>query len=293
MIRYIKSGIVYLYTFRGHALLIPHLGDLFRLALLDADICAGNGSHVNGRCRCTDIYRYTVLLCYRCYYAGADLVGRISVSRHSVTTHEHCLYPALGHYRSRHIVADQCDIHARGMQFKSSQSGSLQQGSGLIRKYMEVIALLLSQINRCCCSTIFYGCKLSCITVSQDAISRFHQFQAKFSDFSAYFHIFCSNLQCFVMQDFLHFCDSLVLFSASLYSHSIHALQRPGQIDCGGSGRIQIFLIFGKFLIKLFKIFGLDAVCQQINTQCRRYADGRSPSDFQQINGIPNFLCRM
>ena len=179
------------------------------------------------------------------------------------------------------------------MQFKSSQSGSLQQGSGLIRKYMEVIALLLSQINRCCCSTIFYGCKLSCITVSQDAISRFHQFQAKFSDFSAYFHIFRPNLQGFIMQDFLHFCHGFVFFSAGLHSHGIHTLQCPGQVDCGGSGRIQIFLIFGKFLIKLFKIFGLDAVCQQINTQCRRYADGRSPSDFQQINGIPNFLCRM
>ncbi len=91
------------------------------------------------------------------------------------------------------------------------------------------------------------------------------------------------------MQDFLHFCHGFVFFSAGLHSHGIHTLQCPGQVDCGGSGRIQIFLIFGKFLIKLFKIFGLDAVCQQINTQCRRYADGRSPSDFQQINGIPKF----
>ena len=142
-------------------------------------------------------------------------------------------------------------------------------------------------------ASIFYGCKLSCITVSQDAISRFHQFQAKFSDFSAYFHIFRPNLQGFIMQDFLHFCHCFVFFSAGLHSYGIHTLQCPGQVDCGGSGRIQIFLIFGKFVIKLFKIFGLDAVCQQINTQCRRYADGRSPSDFQQINGIPNFLCRM
>ena len=39
MVRHIECRIVDLYTLRGHALLVPHLGDLFRLALLDADIC--------------------------------------------------------------------------------------------------------------------------------------------------------------------------------------------------------------------------------------------------------------
>ena len=179
------------------------------------------------------------------------------------------------------------------MQFKCCQSGSLQQRSGLIRKYMEVVTSLLSQINRCGCGTVFYGCKLSCITVGQNTISRFYQFQSKLSDFSTYFHIFRPNLQCFVMQDFLHFCDSLVLFSASLYSHSIHALQRPGQINCGGSGRIQIFLIFCEFLIKFFEVFRLDAIRQQVDAQCRRYTDGRGSPDLQQIDSIPHLLCRM
>ena len=179
------------------------------------------------------------------------------------------------------------------MQFKCCQSGSLQKRSGLIRKYMEVIALLLPKINRCRSGTVFYRCKLSCITMGQNTISRFYQLQSEFSDFSTYFHIFRPNLQCLVMQDFLHFCYCLVLISASFYSYGIHALQRPGQINCGGSGRIQIFLIFCKFLIKLLEVFRLDAVCQQVDAQCRRYADGRCSPDLQQIDGIPHLLCGM
>ena len=125
MIRHIECRIVDLYTLRSHAFLIPHLSNLFRLTLFDADISTGGSRHINSGSRCTDVYRHTVLFCHCCHHAGTDLVRSIAVGCHSVTTYEYSLYPALGHDRSGHIVTDQCHIHTCGMQFKCCQSGSL------------------------------------------------------------------------------------------------------------------------------------------------------------------------
>ena len=48
MICDIECGIIDFYVLRGHAFLVPHVGDFFGRALFDVDVSAGGGVQIDG-----------------------------------------------------------------------------------------------------------------------------------------------------------------------------------------------------------------------------------------------------
>ena len=210
MICYVKCRVEYFDTVRSHALFVPHLCHFFRFSLLDFDLITGRCVHINGGCRCCDVHRHIVLFCNCCNYGSTDFVCGIAVCCHTVTTYENSVYPAIFHNSCRHIVADQCYVNAGRLKLESCQTCALKQRSGLVCKYAEIVATLLSKIDWSCCCTIFACCKFSCVAVCQNSVTRFYQCQTILTDGFAHADILVLNLDGLLFQKLFDLSNWLV-----------------------------------------------------------------------------------
>ncbi len=182
MVCYIKRRIKDLHALRCHPLPVPHFRHFLRLTLFNLNVIPCWAVIVNGGGRCADIHRYAILLCNGSNDRGSDLISRVPVCRHTVTSYEDRIHPAIFHYGCRHVITNQRHIYPGRMQLIGGKPCSLQKRSCFIRKYMETITSFLPQINRCGCCSIFTGCKLPCIAVCKDSIPRFHKGKTVFTN---------------------------------------------------------------------------------------------------------------
>ena len=210
MICHVKRRIKYFYTFRSHALFIPHLCHFFRLSLLDLNLITGRSVHINGGGRCCDIHWHIILFCDCRNYGSTDFICSISVCCHTVTTHKNCIYPTVFHNSCRHIITDQSYINTGRLKLKSSQTCSLKQWSGLICKDTEIVTALLSQINRSRCCAVFACCKFSGVAVCQNTVTRFYQRQTIFTDGFAHTDILVLDLNRLLFQKLFDLGNGLV-----------------------------------------------------------------------------------
>ena len=167
-----------------------------------------------------------------CHAGGSDLVRGIPVCRHPVTAHEYGVHPAVFHDRGGHVVTDEGYVHAGGGKLKGGQSGSLQQGTGFIRKHMKAVTLLLPQINGSRGGAVTDGGQLARVAVRENAVPFFYQRQAVFPNPSAYPDILVADLLRLLFQkgqDLRHRKGSVIRH------HPLHPLQRPGEIHRRGT----------------------------------------------------------
>ncbi|MNR36030.1 hypothetical protein D3C85_1539180 [compost metagenome] len=118
------------------------------MTLLDRNIAASRRVQVDGGQRTCHIERDAMRLRQHSYAVRADFVGDIAVSRDAVRSDDDRLNPTLGHNCAGHVIADERDVDARLLQFKSRQPRALQHGSCFIGEHFDVQPLLLRQVER-------------------------------------------------------------------------------------------------------------------------------------------------
>ena len=97
MICDIECGIIDFYVLRGHAFLVPHVGDFLGRALFDADVGAGGGVQIDGGGGGADVEGDAVVFGEDGDAGGADLVGNVAVGGDAVTADEYSMDPAVLH----------------------------------------------------------------------------------------------------------------------------------------------------------------------------------------------------
>ena len=94
--------------------------------LFDRNIRSRRRIHIDRCGRRTDINRHAITLRHRRHNGSPYLIRRIPVGRNPVTADEYGVYPAVSHDGSRHIIADQGNIHAGRKKLIGRQPRSLQ-----------------------------------------------------------------------------------------------------------------------------------------------------------------------
>ena len=122
----IERGVIDFYAVCGHGFLVPHVGDFGGGTLLDVDVGACWGVHVDGGTGGTDVEGDTVVFGEDGDAGGADLVGNVAVCGDAVTADEDGVDPTVLHDGGCHVVADECDIHAGGTEFVCGEACALQ-----------------------------------------------------------------------------------------------------------------------------------------------------------------------
>ena len=97
VVGHVEGRIINLYAGSGHWLFVPHVSDLFRFSLFNDNIVAGGGVHIDGGGRRAHVERYIVSLSGESRHGSTDLVGGISVGRHTIASYEHSLNLAFTH----------------------------------------------------------------------------------------------------------------------------------------------------------------------------------------------------
>lgn len=97
MICDIECGIIDFYVLRGHAFLVPHVGDFFGRALFDVDVSAGGGVQIDGGGGGADVEGDAVVFGEDGDAGGADLVGNVAVGGDAVAADEYSMDPAVLH----------------------------------------------------------------------------------------------------------------------------------------------------------------------------------------------------
>ena len=108
----VKGGIIALHLGQCHGLGVKLGLDLLWVPLFNADVRAGGAVHINGGGGTQHIKGNPIILGQNGNPAGADLVGRVAVGRHTVTPHETGVDPPVFHDDRGHIVTDEGDVHA-------------------------------------------------------------------------------------------------------------------------------------------------------------------------------------
>ena len=175
MIGNVKRWVIHLHALRGHAFLVPHVGDFLCRALFDVDIGASGGVHVDCGGGGADVERDAVVFGEDGDAGGTNFVGDVAVGGDAVAADEYGVDPAVFHDGGSHVVADECDVHSCGTEFIGSETCALQKGARFIGVDFEVVAFFVSEVHDGGCGAVFGGGKLSGVAVGEKSVSRFYE----------------------------------------------------------------------------------------------------------------------
>ena len=178
---------------------------------------------------------------------------------------------------------------AGGLHLERGQARALQQRTGLVAEYVQVVpAVLEGNVDRRQRGAVLRGREGAGIAVREDAVAVAQQLEAVLADVPADRDILLTDRVRLFLQALLHLRYGL---SALLREKDLlHAVQRPGQVHRRGAGRVQVGLLLLKFRDELVHFVRLDLIRQQVNAVAGGHADRGRTAHPQRINGLPDVL---
>ena len=224
MICDIKGGVIHLYVLWCHALLVPHIGDFLRRALFDVNVPACRGVHVDGGGGGADVEGDSKVFGEDGDARGADFVRDIAVGGDAVTADEYGVDPAVFHDGRRHVVADECDIHAGGAELICGEACALEEGACFVGVDFEVVTLFVTEVHDGGCCAIFGGSELSRVAVGEESVSGLDEGERVLAYFFADVDVLLLDTEGFVTQECADFGDG---FALCVFDDSFHTVQCP------------------------------------------------------------------
>ena len=235
-------------AFGRHTLFVPHLRHLIRITHLDGYFLSCRCIHVNGGCGRAHIEGDFVVLCQDCHSAGSDFISRVSILSYTVTAHENNIYFSGLHQYGRHVVTLQGCCDSCVIQFKGCKAGALQQRPCLITVNMHGSSrppLLKGNVHGRRGSAVLCSGQRTCIAVGHDAnllpllLKFFQQPKTNPANPAADLDILLTDSVRFLEKKRFNLSHIPIL----IIGHgSLHAVQRPEQVDRSWPGGSQIVL---------------------------------------------------
>ena len=220
----IERRVIDLYTVCGHAFLVPHIGDFGGGTLLDVDVCACWGVHVDGGGGGADIEGDAIVFGEDGDTRCADFVCDVAIGGDAVTADEDGVDPAVLHDGGCHVVADEGDVHAGGTEFVCGEACALQEGARFVGVDFEVVAFLVSEVHDGGCGAVF-GCgELSGIAVGEESHTGLYEGERVLAYFFADVDVFLFDTEGFVTQEGANFGDG---FAPCVFDDGLHTVQCP------------------------------------------------------------------
>ena len=224
MIRDVECRVIHLHALCGHALFVPHIGDLGGGTLFDVDVGTCWGVHVDGGGGGADVEGDAVVFGEDGDAGGANLVGDVAVGGDAVAADEDGVDPAVLHDGGCHVVADESDIHAGGTEFVCGETCALQEGTRFVGVDFEVVAFLVSEVHDGGCGAVFCGGKLSGVAVGEKSVSRFYEGERVLAYFFADVDVLLLDMEGFVTEQAADLRDG---FGHCVFDDSFHTVQCP------------------------------------------------------------------
>ena len=224
VIRDIECGIVHVYAFWCHALLVPHVGDFLGRTLFDLDVAPGGGGEVDGGTGGADVEGDAIVFGEDGDTGGADFVRCISIGGNAVTANEDGVDPAVFHDGGCHVVADEGDVHAGRTEFICGEARTLEQGACLVGKDAEVVAFFVSKVHDGGGRAVLGGGELACVAVSEESIAGLYEGERVLAYFFADVDVLLFDAESFIAKEAADFRNG---FPLAVSHDALHAVQCP------------------------------------------------------------------
>ena len=131
------------------------------------------------------------------------------------------------------------------------------------------------------------GGQLAGVAVGEDAVAVLDEAQAVLADLAAHPHVLVLDGHALLVQKLLELRNALV---PVVQHHLLHAVERPGEIDGGRTGGVEVVLGGLELSVEVLPVVGLDLLGGQIHAEARRHADGGRAAHLQKVDGVPDVL---
>ena len=251
-------------------------------ALFDGDGVARGRVEVDGGGGGHAVAGDAVLLGQHGQLVGADLVGRIAVGRDAVGAEEHHIHPAGAHQVAGRVVGDQMHGDAGLHQLPGGQARALQPRAGFVHPDMHRVALLPGGAHHTQGGAVVHRGQRAGVAVVQDVGAVRHHGRAVGAHAPVDGHVLIGQG---LRLDQQRRTDVVHVGQRQVGGQVQQTLRGPGQVDRGGTGRVQHLLGRGQIDQQALPVDGWALLGGQGHGIAAGRADGRRAANHHVGDG--------